>query len=170
MVMNETELRMIKEMLNKQKELVSETMKEFGLTTIEEEQLSQALLCEVGEFISETKQDWCWWMKNPPAIDESKKLGEFIDIWSLVLTHVIIDRHGLEPGCLSWLNECIDVEKGFFKDCGVTRGLSELASYRSLRLEKIVALSELLGYSIEQIYTENMKKNAINMERLKNGY
>lgn len=67
MVMNETELRMIKEMLNKQKELVSETMKEFGLTTIEEEQLSQALLCEVGEFISETKQDWCWWMKNPPA-------------------------------------------------------------------------------------------------------
>nr|DAH02654.1 MAG TPA: dUTPase [Bacteriophage sp.] len=48
--------------------------------------------------------------------------------------------------------------------------MAKLASYRSLRLEKIVALSELLGYSIEQIYTEYMKKNAINMERLKNGY
>ena len=99
--MNETDLRMIETMLKKQKELISDTMKEFGLTTIGDEQLSQALLCEVGEFISETKQDWCWWMKNPPAVDESKKLGELVDIWSLVLTDVAINRHGLLPSRLS---------------------------------------------------------------------
>lgn len=170
MAMNETDLRMIKEMLNKLKELASDTMQEFGLTTIKEEQLSQALLCEVGEFIGETKQDWCWWMKNPPAVDESKKLGEFIDIWSLVLTDVAINRHGLLPGCLSWIDECIEVEKNFYRDCGLVRGLAELASYRSLRLEKIIALSELLGYSLDQIYEEFMKKNEINHERLESGY
>lgn len=168
--MNETDLRMIETMLKKQKELISDTMKEFGLTTIGDEQLSQALLCEVGEFISETKQDWCWWMKNPPAVDESKKLGELVDIWSLVLTDVAINRHGLLPSSLSWIDECIDVEKNFYRDCGFTRGLAELASYRSLQLEKIIALSELLGYSLEQIYTEYMKKNKVNRERLESGY
>lgn len=168
--MNETDLRMIETMLKEQKELISDTMKEFGLTTIGDEQLSQALLCEVGEFISETKQDWCWWMKNPPAVDESKKLGELVDIWSLVLTDVAINRHGLLPNSLSFIDECIDVHKNFYRDCGLTRGLAELASYRSLRLEKIIALSELLGYSLEQIYTEYMKKNKVNRERLESGY
>lgn len=168
--MTELDVRMIRRMLNKQNELISDTMRKFGLKSISEEQISLALLCEVGEFISETKQDWCWWMKNPPAVDESKKLGELVDIWSLVLTDVAINRHGLLPSRLSWIDECIDVQKNFYRDCGLTRGLAELASYRSLRLEKIIALSELLGYSLEQIYTEYMKKNAINMERLKNGY
>lgn len=168
--MTELDVRMIRRMLNKQNELISDTMRKFDLKSISEEQISLALLCEVGEFISETKQEWCWWMENPPAVDESKKLGEFIDIWSLVLTRAIIGGHVYGLGCLSWINKFIEEEKQIYREFGLTKVLLDLVSYKSWSIEMIIVLSEELGYTLDQIYEEFMKKNEINHERLESGY
>ena len=42
--------------------------------------------------------------------------------------------------------------------------------YQNERLMYLLALSEHLGFCLEEVYAAYMRKNAINMERLKNGY
>ena len=58
------EFELIKEMLHKQAELDESIMSAYGLTEIDEEKLSFAILDEVGELTHELKGNWCWWKKT----------------------------------------------------------------------------------------------------------
>ncbi len=171
--MNETDLRMIETMLKKQDELNSAIMKEFGLTTISKEQIDMATLDEIGEFTHELKGDWCWWKKSQEPVDRNKALEELADIFHFVLIYELFygKRKYLDD------SECYRESP---HDCmpmvqmdiglGIATALTRIIDLADSRLMYLLALSEHLGFCLEEIYAAYMRKNAINMERLKNGY
>lgn len=167
------EIELIKEMLKMQAKLDEAIMKEYGLYTIYEENLSFAILDEVGELTHELKANWCWWKKTQPQVDEEKVLGELVDIWHFVL---------------SWQNNFNDGEEGLGSAPDVKRRIKEqsnlmhktndalingflrLVSFPLYRVEALIAITEYLGFTIEQVYECYCKKNKINYQRLKEGY
>lgn len=171
--MNETDLRMIETMLKKQDELNSAIMKEFGLTMISKEQIDMATLDEIGEFTHELKGDWCWWKKSQEPVNRNKALEELADIFHFVLIYELFygKRKYLDD------SECyresphdylpmVQMDIGF----GLANALVHIINFVDGRLMYLLALSEHLGFCLEEIYAAYMRKNAINMERLKNGY
>ena len=53
---------------------------------------------------------------------------------------------------------------------GIANALISILKFVDGRLMYLLALSERLGFCLEEVYAAYMRKNAINMERLKNGY
>ena len=53
---------------------------------------------------------------------------------------------------------------------GLANALISILKLVDGRLMYLLALSEHLGFCLEEVYAAYMRKNAINMERLKNGY
>ncbi len=172
-VMKDSELRMIETMLKKQDELNSAIMKEFGLTTISKEQIDLATLDEIGELTHELKGDWCWWKKSQEPVDRNKALEELVDVFHFVLIYELFygKRNYLTD------SECnrksprdylpmVKMDIGF----GIANALISILKLADGRLMYLLALSEHLGFCLEEIYAAYMRKNAINMERLKNGY
>ena len=171
--MNETDLRMIETMLKKQDELNSAIMKEYGLTTISKEQIDLATLDEIGEFTHELKGDWCWWKKSQEPVNRNKTLEELADIFHFVLIYELF------YGKKKYLDdsECyresprdympmVQMDIGL----GIATALTRIIDLADSRLMYLLALSEHLGFCLEEVYAAYMRKNAINMERLKNGY
>ena len=171
--MNETDLRMIETMLKEQDELNSAIMKEYGLTTISKEQIDLATLDEIGEFTHELKGDWCWWKKSQEPVDRNKVLEELADVFHFVLIYELFygKRNYLAD------SECnlesprsylpmVKMDIGF----GLATALTRIIDLADSRLMYLLALSEHLGFCLEEVYAAYMRKNAINMERLKNGY
>lgn len=99
--MNVKDIELIRKMLKMQAKLDEAIMKEYGLICIYEENLSFAILDEVGELTHELKANWCWWKKTQPQVDEEKVLGELVDIWHFVL---------------SWQNHFMRGEEGLRKE------------------------------------------------------
>lgn len=60
----------------------------------------------------------------------------------------------------------VQVDIGF----GIANALITILKLVDGRLMYLLALSEHLGFCLEEVYAAYMRKNAINMERLKNGY
>lgn len=171
--MNETDLRMIENMLKKQDELNSAIMKEFGLTTISKEQIDLATLDEIGEFTHELKGDWCWWKKSQEPVNRNKALEELADVFHFVLIYELLygKRKYLTDPEQYWGSPCsympmVQMDIGF----GIANALISILKLVDGRLMYLLALSEHLGFCLEEVYAAYMRKNAINMERLKNGY
>lgn len=168
--MKDSELRMIETMLKKQDELNSAIMKEYGLTTISKEQIDLATLDEIGEFTHELKGDWCWWKKSQEPVDRNKALEELVDVFHFVLIYELLygKRTYLTNSGYSQYNysHMVQVDIGF----GIANALITILKLVDCRLMYLLALSEHLGFCLEEIYAAYMRKNAINMERLKNGY
>lgn len=70
--MTSNDVELIKKMLQMQAKLDEAIMKEYGLICIYEENLSFAILDEVGELTHELKANWCWWKKTQAPVDEKK--------------------------------------------------------------------------------------------------
>lgn len=171
--MNETDLRLIEAMLKKQDELNSAIMKEFGLTTISKEQIDLATLDEIGEFTHELKGDWCWWKKSQEPVDRNKALEELADVFHFVLIYELLygKRKYLTDPEQYWGSPCsympmVQMDIGF----GIANALISILKLVDGRLMYLLALSEHLGFCLDEVYAAYMRKNAINMERLKNGY
>ncbi len=171
--MNETDLRMIETMLKKQDELNSAIMKEFGLTTISKEQIDMATLDEIGEFTHELKGDWCWWKKSQEPVDRNKALEELADIFHFVLIYELFyGKRKYLDGSECYRESPHDYLPMVKMDIGlgIATALTRIIDLADSRLMYLLALSEHLGFCLEEIYAAYMRKNAINMERLKNGY
>lgn len=171
--MKDSELRMIETMLKKQDELNSAIMKEFGLDTISREQIDLATLDEIGEFTHELKGDWCWWKKTQAPVDMRKVLGELIDVWHFVLSYQNHFNGGEEMLC-SYLNEkemsSTLLERLRVKTINLPFALSHLVYYKRSIITVLIAISEYLGFTIEQVYECYCDKNKINYQRLESGY
>lgn len=171
--MNETDLRMIETMLKKQDELNLAIMKEFGLTTISKEQIDLATLDEIGEFTHELKGDWCWWKKSQEPVNRNKVLEELADVFHFVLIYELFygkrkylaDPEQYRESPRDYM-PMVQMDIGF----GIANALITILKLEDGRLMYLFALSEHLGFCLEEIYAAYMRKNAINMERLKNGY
>lgn len=171
--MTSKDIKLIKEMLQMQVKLDEAIMKEYGLTCIDEEKLRFAIIDEVGELTHELKGNWCWWKKTQAPVDRKKVLGELVDIWHFVL---------------SWQNHFKDGEEGMInarkvvrnskrilnliktKEYRLSEELSDLVAWELCKVERLIAITEYLGFTIEQVYEAYCEKNKINYQRLKEGY
>lgn len=171
--MTSEEYDLIKEMLQMQAKLDEAIMKEYGLTEIDEENLRMAILDEVGELTHELKGNWCWWKKTQPQVDEEKVLGELVDIWHFVLSYQNHFNFG-EEARLSYLNE-EELSNGMLKrlrtkKSNLSKVLTRLVIFESSIIPVLIAITEYLGFTVEQAYKAYCDKNKINYQRLKDGY
>ena len=167
------EYDLIKEMLQMQKKLDEAIMEEYGLNEIDEENLRMAILDEVGELTHELKADWCWWKKTQAPVDKQKVLGELVDIWHFVLSYQNHFNFG-EEARLSYLNE-EELSNGMLKrlrtkKSNLSKVLTRLVIFESSIIPVLIAITEYLGFTIEQVYEAYGDKNKINYQRLKEGY
>jgi dimeric dUTPase (all-alpha-NTP-PPase superfamily) len=172
-VMKDSELRMIETMLKKQAKLDEAIMKEYGLKEIDEEKLSFAILDEVGELTHELKANWCWWKKTQAPVDKEKVLGELVDIWHFVLSwqnHFMSGEEGLrkEKVMVENIKQYVWRMKNIKKEFVYV--LTDLSSFTDIRVEALIAITEYLGFEVEQVYEAYCSKNKINYQRLKEGY
>lgn len=169
--MKDSELRMIETMLKKQDELNLAIMKEYGLTTISKEQIDLSTLDEIGEFTHELKGDWCWWKKTQAPVDMGKVLGELVDIWHFVLSYQNNINLG-EMSLYEFEKEKSEVNRILLpmRAESLPYVLVYIANCGSYMLETLIAVTEYLGFTIEQVYEAYCGKNKINYQRLKEGY
>lgn len=171
--MTSKEYELIKEMLQMQEKLDEAIMKEYGLNEIDEENLRMAILDEVGELTHELKANWCWWKKTQAPVDKQKVLGELVDIWHFVLSYQNHFNFG-EEARLSYLNE-EELSNGMLKrlrtkKSNLSKVLTRLVIFESSIIPVLIAITEYLGFTIEQVYNAYCDKNKINYQRLKEGY
>lgn len=167
------EYDLIKEMLQMQKKLDEAIMEEYGLNEIDEENLRMAILDEVGELTHELKANWCWWKKTQAPVDKQKVLGELVDIWHFVLSWQNNFNGGKEGllTCEQTMKK-VDENRWSIEGCrnGIVIKLADLASFSLWKVEPLIAITEYLGFTIEQVYEAYGDKNKINYQRLKEGY
>lgn len=171
--MNVKDIELIRKMLKMQAKLDEAIMKEYGLTEIDEEKLCFAILDEVGELTHELKGNWCWWKKMQPPVDEEKVLGELVDIWHFALSWQN-NFNGGEEGLLTddETMEKVDDNRWSIEGCrnGIVIKLADLPSFSLWKVEPLIAITEYLGFTIEQVYEAYCDKNKINYQRLESGY
>lgn len=171
--MTSKDIDLIKEMLKMQAKLDEAIMKEYGLTEIDKKNLGFAILDEVGELTHELKGNWCWWKKSQAPVDEEKVLGELVDIWRFVLSYQNHFDSGEEE--LRAEEQMIDHARTCFCEIkvfktGIICLLSDLSRIESEKLERLIAITEYLGFTVEQVYEAYCDKNKINYQRLKEWY
>lgn len=171
--MTSKDIKLIKEMLQMQAKLDEAIMKEYGLTEIDKKNLGFAILDEVGELTHELKGDWCWWKKSQAPVDEEKVLGELVDIWHFVLSYQNHFDSGEEE--LRAEEQMIDNAITYFCEIkvfktGIIYLLADLTSINSNKLERLIAITEYLGFTIEDVYKDYCNKNKVNYQRLESGY
>ena len=171
--MTSKDIELIKEMLHMQAKLDEAIMKEYGLYTIYEEKLSFAILDEVGELTHELKGNWCWWKKTQPIVDNAKVLEELVDVWHFVLSWQN-NSNGGEEGLLTddEIMEKVDDDRWSIEEYGkgIVIKLADLSYSPLWKVEPLIAITEYLGFTIEQVYEAYCGKNKINYQRLKEGY
>ena len=171
--MTSKEFELIKEMLPMQARLDKSIISAYGLTDINKEDLKMAILDEVGELTHELKGEWCWWKKTQAPVDDKKVLGELVDIWHFVLSYQNYFNFGKET-LLSFLDE-VEISDRFlerFREGYLTLpiALTLLVSDGNSIIEMLIAITEYIAFTIEQVYEAYCGKNKINYQRLKEGY
>ena len=171
--MTSKEFELTKEMLQMQAKPDEAIMKEYGLNEINEENLRMAILDEVGELTHELKGNWCWWKKTQAPVDNDKVLGELVDIFHFVLSYQNNFNGGVN-GILSALmfegNSDNILNLLMNNKYKLSETLTDLAILNIHKMERLVAISEYLDFTIEQVYEAYCDKNKINYQRLKEGY
>lgn len=171
--MNAKDIELIRKMLKMQAKLDKAIMEEYGLEELDEEKLNLAILDEIGELTHELKANWCWWKKTQPQVDEEKVLGELVDIWHFVLCEQNICNFGeMTLGSYLQEKEIVDtfLERLKSKRVFLPLFLTELVRRDCYSIETLIAITEYLGFTIEQVYSAYCNKNKINYQRLKEGY
>lgn len=171
--MNAKDIELIRKMLKKQVKLDKAIMEEYGLEELDEEKLNFAILDEVGELTHELKANWCWWKKTQAPVDKEKVLGELVDIWHFVLSwqnHFMSGEEGLRKEKVMGENikQYVWGLKNIKKEFVYV--LTDLPSFTGSRVEALIAITEYLGFTVEQVYSAYCDKNKINYQRLKEGY
>lgn len=166
--MTSKDVELIKEMLQMQTKLDEAIMKEYGLTMLNEENLRMAILDEVGELTHELKGNWCWWKKTQAPVDNDKVLGELVDIWHFELS--FHNNFGVIEIENTHISEAMVQKILKDDDFHLTELLCDLVVWDSCKLERLIATTEYLGFTVEQVYQAYCDKNKVNYQRLKEGY
>lgn len=171
--MTSKDVKLIKKMLQMQSKLDEAIMKEYGLDEIDEEKLNMDILEEVGELTHELKANWCWWKKTQAPVDEEKVLEELVDVWHFVLSwqnHFMSGEEGLrkEKVMVENIKQYVWGMKNIKKEFVYV--LTDLPSFTDSRVEALIAITEHLGFTIEDVYQTYCEKNKVNYQRLESGY
>lgn len=164
-----TSTELIKDMLERQKKYDEEVFKKHNVDYVSKIQLESALFDELGKLMHAQKADWCWWKFTQEPKDEAKVFEEYIDVVHFALMYEI--KYG--TGCcqgedieFNYRRIRFDLELG--PPFVYSRVLTSVRDKDVLAY--VIALGLHLGYSIEEIYKEYIRKNEINKERLAKGY
>ena len=167
-----TSTDMIKDMLEIQKAYDEEVSKKHNVDYVSKAQLESALFDELGELMHAQKADWCWWKKAQAPVDDKKVLCELVDVWHFVLSYQ--NNFNVKNGILNSLmfnrnsNEIIYLL--LIDEYKLSEALTDLATLNIDKMERLVAISEYLGFTIEDVYQAYCDKNKVNYKRLKEGY
>ena len=171
--MTSKDIELVKEMLRMQESLDQKIMKAHDLKSISKQQLNMAILDEVGELTHELKGNWCWWKKTQAPVDDKKVLGELVDVWHFVLSYQNHFNFGKET-LLCFLDE-LEISDRFlerFREgyLSLPIALTFLVTDGNSIIEMLIAITEYIGFTIEQVYEAYCGKNKINYQRLESGY
>lgn len=167
------DVELIRKMLKMQSKLDQAIMVEYGLDEIDEEKLNLAILDEVGELNHELKANWCWWKKTQAPVDNEKALGELVDLFHFVLSY----QNNFDDG-EEGLGSAPDVKKKVKNiltrlnegDANLSSILCGLIDFQIDNIPRLIAITEYLGFTVEQVYKAYCDKNKVNYQRLKEGY
>lgn len=164
-----TSTEMIRDMLGRQKIHDVEVFKKHNITSISREQLESALFDELGELMHAQKADWCWWKLTQEPKDEAKVFEEYVDVLHFALMFEINFGHGCyRNDDIGWNYRRIKSDSKLGLAYMYSRVLGTIKD--SDVLAYVIALGLSMGFSLEKIYKEYIRKNEINKERLANGY
>ena len=158
----------LKEMFQMQRTLNENILNEFGEEAMTEEKLELAIIDELGELTHELKGNWCWWKKTQPPVDRKRVLEELVDVYHFVMTWELFQS----PNGIDFIIK----EYGYYIirfGAGVTGVLGNFIGAVATNFEKLDALldlTEMLGFTFDEVYQEYLNKNKVNYERLENGY
>lgn len=190
---------MLMEMFKLQLEEDKKVQQEFGITyedLLEEGKYFHALLDELGELNHEGKPIWCWWKKNTGEVDKARVLEEFADVTHFVLSYCLAINSRIKSGstltyCLlyggtlkNWkwntmdepkepdpysetiikLLEFVSADTWGIGDKDLESHIEAILSFWSNLIE-----NECLDFE-KDVYEPYLKKNAINQQRVKDGY
>mgnify|MGYP003413175483 CR=1 FL=1 len=159
-------LEQLKELLEMQRVLDESIFKEKGITEYPLDNMKVALFVELGELMNEFPTKFKHW-KSSAADNREKGLVEYVDClhFALSLANQIDDfkmNTSYENTELKYTNSICEIV--YF----ISRNV-EIDCYYAMFIGLFV-LGKKLGFTWEEIYEAYKKKNAINYERLNNGY
>lgn len=132
-----------------------------------------ATLDEIGELNHELKANWCWWKKTQQPVDRGKVLSELVDVYHFVLSyhnHFMwgIDGLGSNRCMIRDVAQCEEsLKTGESKYADY---LCYVVNYPFNKIHRLIAITEHLGFTVEQVYEAYCDKNKVNYQRLKEGY
>lgn len=143
-----------------------------------------ALLDEIGELNHELKPQWCWWKQTVGEVDRAKMIEEFSDVTHFILSfHLacydgnIIEAFDMVPSTEHAIG---DAERYIDPYNPIQWIITELLdivaenvdndSWRGL-FGYWITLYKLLGLDfVEDVYKPYISKNAVNQQRMNEGY
>ena len=161
------EIEMIKTMFNMQKALDAAIYREHK-TEYNRERTEMALLDEIGELTHELKPEWCWWKKNMKPVDRQKVLEELVDCWHFGMS---LDYHEMDEYRAEIIIKKVLVY-GFKEELNITRIKERVKQIMGTwaKTAALIILTKDLGFTIKDVYNEYIRKNAVNYQRLQEGY
>lgn len=169
---------MVREMIKMQKALNESIMQKKGLvwnhSKFNDINLDLAIVDEVGELNHELKKKWCWWKETQPEVNVEKALEELVDIWHFVLSkfYLNIERNLSNEDYIEYLIRQDLIRGAQLANAYMADGDNPIIEFlrTGFDLDNIVALTVGLGFDIENVYREYLKKNKENYDRLERGY
>jgi dimeric dUTPase (all-alpha-NTP-PPase superfamily) len=160
-------LDQLKELLEMQRVLDESIFKEHGITEYPLENMKLALFDELGELLHEYPTKYKHWKKT--AVDNREKgLEEYVDV-----IHFALSLHNYFKSTDEKPYECgydwcpCRGETLFEKLWNIVEDLYDTPKHL---LEDVFSLGKYLGFTWKEIYEAYKKKNAVNYQRIKNGY
>lgn len=165
-----TETAMLEDMIKLQKEVDQNIFEAHGMNGYDDISiidLNRAILDEIGELNHELKPNWCWWKKCQP-VDKARVLEEFVDVIHFVLMRAIKskqEKHLVNGfGCCSYVpDECPSYSMLLSINLNDPGRMFTDGCILSL-------VTEELGLTWPEVYEAYRAKNAINHQRVKEGY
>ena len=190
--MEKTRIEMLGEMFRLQLEEDKKVQKAHNITyqnLIDQDRYFFALLDEFGELNHEWKPGWCWWKKTAGEIEEEKVLEEFSDVTHFILSYCLAENGGEIPkyitGSSFYIGDLLYPTVLY----GPTTTASLIGQYTADILGYVLKngqttikndqaliecwyiLSMLYELDFEtEVYEPYVKKNAVNQQRVKDGY
>lgn len=156
-------IEQLKELLEMQRVLDENILREKGITEYPLENMKIALFVELGELMNEFPTKFKHW-KSTAVDNREKGLEEFVDCLHFALSLANHYRYDVE---------CFDEYQQLYDDSAYSYFdllTSIIEEFDYCKFVRLFALGNKLGFSWEEIYNAYKKKNEINYERLRNGY
>ena len=166
------QLTELAELLEMQEELDKAILKEQGITRYPQASMEVALFVELGEMLNELPTLFKHWKKTAED-NREKALLEYVDAlhfaMSLTNQYAFIITGSASTGLLldkfKYSGEWPTSNKAFYMvDC------IEQISPTQWKIKYLFRIGALLGFTWDEIYKVYKDKNAVNYQRLKEGY